>query len=161
MNVSIQHAAKFAINLGKQLTAVIDIGECLEELGSLEQSLVEAERHAAEAKSQREEAEQEHRQVAHDLAVAQKALKQTQDDDTNMRQDAERFAMDKVRRAEEEAANTRKAAVDYAAEIVEVADAEVEAANKASANLGEKIYAQQAELADARDQMIALKESLG
>ena len=49
---SIQEASKKAVNLGKQLKAIIEVGECLEELGSLELAQFEAERTATEAKEQ-------------------------------------------------------------------------------------------------------------
>ncbi|KKK95753.1 hypothetical protein LCGC14_2669660, partial [marine sediment metagenome] len=49
---SIQEAAKKAVNLGKQLKAIIEVGECLEELGSLELAQFEVERTATEAKEQ-------------------------------------------------------------------------------------------------------------
>ena len=49
---SIQEASKKAVNLGKQLKAIIEVGECLEELGSLELARKEAEQTSIKAKEQ-------------------------------------------------------------------------------------------------------------
>ncbi len=161
MTVSIQDAATKAINLGKQLKAVIDIGECLQELGSVEQAIAEAKRHFVEAKFQQEKAEQEHQQVTVDLKIAQKALEQTQDDDTHIRQETEHFVGTTIQKAKEDAAKLLKTAAADASTMILKAGLKVEAEQQVSKDLAIAISKQQAELAHARSEMAALKESLG
>ncbi len=161
MTVSIQDAATKAINLGKQLKAVIDIGECLQELGSLEQAITEAKRHATEAKFKREEAEQELDKVVVELKTAKFALSQTQIDIAAKEQEAERVAGATVRKAQEDAAKLSKTAAVDASTMILNAELKVKADQQVSEDLAKKISKQQAELDHARSQMTALKESLG
>lgn len=74
MTVSIQDAATKAINLGKQLKAVIDVGEVLQELGGLEQARSEAKRHSMEADAIRVEAQKLLQEVGQELQTEQERL---------------------------------------------------------------------------------------
>ena len=158
---SLQHTAKLAINLGKQLKAVIEVGEFLEQLGQYEAVAAEAERHTVDAKFRREKAEREHQQVVTDLKLAQEALEQTRNEEVELRQEAEYFAEAITRKAKENATKLLKTAAADASTMILKAGLKVKADQQVSEDLAKEIFEQQAELDHARNQMAALKESLG
>ena len=161
MTVSIQDAATKAINLGKQLKAVIDVGECLQELGSLEQAIAEAKRHSVEAKARCAEDQLKQQEVSAAVKDARELLEQAKAEVIGTQQDAEAFYHAKVREANAEAAQIRKMAAADSSSMILKAELKVEVAERVSDDLLEKIVKQQIRLDGLLGQEKALKERLG
>jgi len=68
--MSIKQAAEKAINLGKQLQAVIDVGEVLDQIGNLEMATAEAKSIIEKANIDRQQAEASLVQVNDKLSTA-------------------------------------------------------------------------------------------
>ena len=161
MTVSIQDAATKAINLGKQLKAIIDIGECLQELGSLEQAIAEAKRHSVDAKARCAEDQLEHQRVLTALKIARDDLEKIGSDAVASRLVAEQHFQETTRKANAEAAQTLKTATADSAKIILKAGLKVQAAERVSDGLKKTILDDQAELDEVRRDLKALKEKFG
>lgn len=76
--ITIKQTAEKAINLGKQLQAVIDVGEVLEEIGNLDNARIEAERDKQTAIVAKKKAEKELSKIEDCLAVVKNDYRNTQ-----------------------------------------------------------------------------------
>ncbi len=158
MTVSIQDAATKAINLGKQLKAVIDVGECLQELGSLEQAIAEAKRHSADAKARCAEDQLAQQTVSIALEAARDNLEKIGSDVVAKRNEAEWHLQETIRKAHAEATQILKTAAADGSKMILKAGLEVDAAQATVASLKKTIFDDQAELDEVRRELKVLKE---
>ncbi len=161
MTVSIQDAATKAINLGKQLKAIIDVGECLQELGSLEQAIAEAKRHSADAKARCAEAQSEHQRVSTALEAARDALEKIGSDAVEKRNEVERHFQEIARKANAEAVKILATTAADGSKMILKAELEVKAVQATAASLKKTIFDDQAELDEVRRELKVLKEKFG
>lgn len=150
-----------AINLGKQLQAVIDIGEALDELGDLDQASVEAnelknksQRESEKAKNYLDELNDKIKQIELDHSE----LKQNYTkliDDTKQRCN---FMLGQARSKKEEIISI---ATVGANKILDDANIEVDILKKERDSLSKEIEQLTAQLKNLRDEMQVLRERLG
>ena len=147
------HAAKLAQQLGKQLQAVIDVGEFLEKLGSLEQAIAEAERARMIASEQSAE-------VQKGLVVAQEMLTAAQASVQEAQAEARRVFSESKRISEQLSANARKTAQDTLAKATTEANARTDRATASVQNLEKKRTVVTSEIAELRGEYNTLKRAL-
>lgn len=161
MSLSIQQAAEKAVNLGKQLKAVIEVGEFLEEVGSFKNTHAEAEKMAKKAKVDQEKAEESCSKVCKDLKEAEGKYSQVQKDTKAL-----------LVKTEFDRAAVIKSATDQSIKMVNNAKDDVDAVHK-SASYGVKILSDKKTVLEAdckklssdydklKSDMAKLKERLG
>ncbi len=161
MITNINEAAKKAINQGKQLKAVVEVGEFLEEIGNLEQLAVEAERHAKEAVEKR----------ARDLEALQQVQDQLRDANVSHQLASDQYAREETLAAQaalDTDMQTRIAvhniiveAKETALQLVATATAEVELLTATSTELQTQVTKLESKLTKVRADMRELKDGLG
>lgn len=149
-----------AINLGKQLQAVIDIGEALDELGDLDQAILEATESFNKAQSESEDAK-------NDLAELKDNIKQVELDYSKSKKKYSQLIAETEQRCNYMLAQTRSESVDIvsvatvgANKILSDEKKEVAILTKKRNSLSQEIEKLQDELQSTRNDMLRLKERL-
>lgn len=158
---TVKQAAEKAINLGKQLQAIIDVGEVLDEIGNLE----EAKREAADLKKQAEtdrfDAEAVLKELNEKIVDAEKYLQHTKNEAIKTLDDVNKARNHLLAKAREERDKIVKAATDKANEITKTAETRVsELTNQADVLIKENESLQKS-LENLRYEMKVLRERLG
>ncbi len=145
--------AKQAQQLGKQLQAVIEVGEFLEELGSLEQAISEAKRTNMAAFEQRVEAQK-------DLALTQEALDSAQANLRGTQVKVQEILGEANAASARSAANARKSAQETLATATAAANQQIDEATATVQRLETKRVALIAAIDPLRVEYTKLKKGL-
>ena len=161
MTISAKQAAEKCMNLGKQFQAVIDVGECLDQIGNLEVATQEAEAAIETAVGLRAVAEQELADTKSQGRTASAEVKAAKQEaitiltDVNMARDRllaqARAERDKIVGAATSAANTS----------IAEAQAKVGVLSKQSAAFSTDIKQLTGDLENLRYEMQVLRDRLG
>ncbi len=137
--------AKIAQNLGKQLQAVIEVREFLEELGNLEQAISEAKNASLAATEERYEAEKQRFDAGVALVVEQENLQAAKANTQQVTHEAKARSEQLIAQARETASDTIGKATADANGRIEGATASVQRLEKKRASLAGQIAELEAE----------------
>jgi len=158
--ITTAQAAKKAQELGKQLKAVIEVGEVLEELGDLEQAKAELQRAIVAAQEAQQLAESER-------VIAQSQLQQTNTSLVGLKADIRQRSHDSQQRFEHTLATARAKATQIigtatvaANKVLEEATASVRALEKQRDTLKVGTAQLKADFISLRTQLDELRERL-
>ncbi len=156
-----KQAAEKALNLGKQLQAVIDVGEVLNEIGDLESARKNAEDQAQDAIDAAEQALDDLKAIQDSLSSAKADLAAAKAEAIKTRDEAivAHDHMIAVARAERD--NMIRKATDSSNALVERAKSEIDGMENRRDGLLKEITDNQKAVTNLENQMRALKDRLG
>lgn len=159
--IAIKQAAEKAINLGKQLQAIIDVGKVLDQIGDLENAKVEAERDTKSAILTKEKFLKELSNVEQKLVVAKTDFK-------NVQEKTKKYSEESIVRHNSLIAEGRKerdklitVATQGANELIAKANQTVKSLQEKRDRLLKEITDAQVAVTNLENQMRALKDRLG
>ncbi len=159
--MNIRQAADQAMNLGKQLQAVIDVGNTLNELGDLAQAHSEALARTQTAVTEQEKAESELVKVQASIEVGKLDLSRARSEVKKVLANATQQEANILALAREEKEKIRKLNEESCKVLVENTNQEVHSLENYKSNLTKEVVEMKSALTTLKDQMKALRERLG
>ncbi len=156
-----KQAAEKALNLGKQLQAVIDVGEVLDRIGNLELAESSAHRDAMEAFSKREEVETELKEAEGNLELVRTECSYAKAEAKKVMDEATQSHDHMLAVAREERDKMIKQTTESSNAFVEKAKSEIHSLQNKRDGLLKEVTDAQKSVTNLENQMKALKDSLG
>ncbi len=158
---TVKQAAEKAMNLGKQLQAIIDVGEVLDQIGNLEEAKQEAADLKKKAEADRFDAEVALKELNGEVAETNAYIKRTKAEAVKILADTNVARERILGTAREEKDSTIKASNKVAAEIIKTAEDTVSELTAQSDKLSKENETLEKSLNNLRYEMKVLRERLG
>jgi len=158
---TVKQAAEKAINLGKQLQAIIDVGEVLDQIGNLEEAKREASDLKTQAEIDRFNAEVILKELNIEIVQAEQYLKQTKNEAVKTLDDVNIARSNLLGQARAESKDMVSVATEGANKLIKDAEDKVKILLEDQNKLEEENKELISSLEKARYEMKVLRERLG
>ncbi len=156
-----KQAAEKAMNLGKQLQAVIDVGDVLDRIGNLDTAVAEAKEATTRAESDRQDAEEKLNNVQEEVDQALKELQDSKDEAIKILADTNTARATLLAKARADKDETIESASNHAADLIKQAKDRVSVLALEADKLTQENEKLQKSLETGRYEMQVLRERLG